>query len=146
MVATKLVDLLKTARPRQWLKNLTLYAALVFTGNIYTYQVWIRDFLTVTEAVVVFTVIAAAIYFLNDVVDIKADQAHPFKKWRPVASGRLSKTSALVVFGVGTILGWVWSYHLSGLFLQRCWVIGYYKFCIRYGLKISRWWMYLLWH
>ena len=116
MVATKLVDLLKTARPRQWLKNLTLYGALVFTGNIFTYKVWVKDFWTVTEAVAIFTIIAAAIYFLNDVVDIKADQAHPFKKKRPVASGRISIAVALGFFALGSVLGLGWAYHLSPLF------------------------------
>ena len=104
MVA-KMVDLLKTARPRQWVKNLTLYAALVFTGNIYSTQVWINDFWKVTGAVVAFTVVASAIYFLNDLMDVKADQAHPFKRRRPIASGRISRQTALVVFGMGTIIG-----------------------------------------
>ena len=134
MVA-KMVDLLKTARPRQWVKNLTLYAALVFTGNIYSTQVWINDFWKVTGAVVAFTVVASAIYFLNDLMDVKADQAHPFKRRRPIASGRISRQTALVVFGMGTIIGLWWSYLLSPLYLTI--VLGYWGMQVLYSLWLK---------
>ena len=97
--------LLKTARPRQWIKNLTLYAGLIFTGNLFTVDVWWRDFWIVTEAVVVFTIVAVAIYFLNDLLDVSADQMHPFKRKRPMASGELPIPVGWVVFGIGTSLG-----------------------------------------
>jgi 4-hydroxybenzoate polyprenyltransferase len=135
MVATKLVDLLKTARPRQWLKNLTLYAALVFTGNIYSYEVWMLDLVRVTEAVVVFTIIASAIYFLNDVVDIKADQAHPFKKRRPIASGRLAIPVAMGVFLLASIIGLGWAYKLSPLFFMAS--LSYWALQILYSLWLK---------
>jgi len=116
-------------------KNLTLYAALVFTGNIYSTQVWINDFWKVTGAVVAFTVVASAIYFLNDLMDVKADQAHPFKRRRPIASGRISRQTALVVFGMGTIIGLWWSYLLSPLYLTI--VLGYWGMQVLYSLWLK---------
>jgi 4-hydroxybenzoate polyprenyltransferase len=135
MVVTKLVNLLKTARPRQWVKNLTLFAALIFTGNIYNYARWITDFGTVCEAVVAFTVIAASIYFLNDVIDIKADQAHPFKRKRPVASGNISKTEAIIVFFLGSTAGLIWSYKLNPLFFAG--VLAYWVIQVLYSLVLK---------
>ena len=134
-MAAKLVDLLKTARPRQWVKNLTLYAALVFTGNIYSNQVWVSDFWVVTEAVVAFTVVASAIYYLNDVVDIKADQAHPFKKRRPIASGRISRKTAMILFGIGSVLGLEWAYKLSPLYFVV--VFGYWTLQVLYSVWLK---------
>jgi 4-hydroxybenzoate polyprenyltransferase len=123
MVVTKLVDLLKTARPRQWIKNLTLYAALVFNGYLFPWRIFSRDLVVVTYAVAAFTMVAVAVYFLNDVADIKADQAHPFKKKRPIAAGRVSVKQAIVTAGLLGIGGLWWAYFLSPLFFWT--ILGY---------------------
>ena len=135
MVVTKLVNLLKTARPRQWVKNLTLFAALIFTGNVYSYDKWTSDFGVVTGAVLAFTVVAAAIYFLNDVIDIQADQAHPFKRKRPIASGNVSKTEAVIMFILGSVIGLSWSYKLSPLFFWA--VLIYWIIQVLYSLILK---------
>lgn len=122
-MATKVIDIVKTARPRQWVKNLTLYAGLLFAGSVLSTQAWIYDFWIVTEAVAAFTVVASAIYFLNDLVDIKNDSAHPFKSKRPIAAGRISKQFAFGAFVLCSALGLVWSYTLSPLYLL---VVGSY--------------------
>lgn len=124
MVAPGIIDFVKTARPRQWVKNLTLFGALVFTGNIYSTEVWVKDFWLVVEAAIAFTIVAGAIYFLNDVFDLEADQAHPFKKKRPIASGRISKNTALVTFAIGTMVGLGWSFMLTPLYGMA--VMGYW--------------------
>lgn len=77
------VGLLKTVRPRQWLKNLTLYAGLVFVGRLFAYH----DFLLVTHAFFVFSMLTSAIYIFNDIKDAPLDRLHPYKKRRPIASG-----------------------------------------------------------
>lgn len=134
-MVTKLVDLAKTARPRQWVKNLTLYAALIFTGNIFTAEVWLRDFWIVTEAIAAFTLIASSIYFLNDLVDIKNDSAHPFKRKRPIAAGRISRQLAFLVFVGLAATGLIWSKILSPLFLLV--VLGYWLLQILYSLVLK---------
>jgi len=134
-VASKLVDLLKTARPRQWVKNLTLFAALIFTGNLFTSTVWVRNFWIVTEAVVAFTLVAVAIYFLNDLVDINADKAHPFKRKRPIAAGRISKGTAIGVFTGASVIGLLWSQSLSPLFFVV--VLGYWVLQVLYSLMLK---------
>ena len=134
MVA-RIFDLFKTARPRQWVKNLTLYSGLIFTGNVLSRVVWWSNFWVVTEAIMAFTLVAVSIYFLNDLVDIKGDQAHPFKKFRPVATGRISKSLAIAVFLVAGAAGLGWAKILSPLFFLT--VFGYWVLQILYswGLK-----------
>lgn len=92
--------LLKTARPRQWIKNISLYAALIFSGFFfYTPTNDWPYFFTVTFAVLVFCFLTSAVYIINDIIDIEADRSHPFKKKRPLASGKLSiRAAAITVF------------------------------------------------
>lgn len=111
-MVTLLFDLLKTARPRQWIKNLTLYAALIFTGHIYSTTTWWTDFYIVTQGVLVFTMVVAAVYFMNDLKDVESDKLHPFKKKRPIAAGRISKGMAILVAGSLLVGGMVWAFTL----------------------------------
>ncbi|MBI2019600.1 decaprenyl-phosphate phosphoribosyltransferase [Candidatus Daviesbacteria bacterium] len=73
----------KAARPRQWIKNFAIFAALIFSGTLLdpTNQ------LKTLSAFVLFCIFSSATYFLNDVFDIKRDKLHPFKRKRPIASG-----------------------------------------------------------
>ena len=78
--------LFKALRPKQWIKNLLVYAALVFSENIFNVQMVIEA----TIAFAVFCVIASCGYLYNDLKDIEADSLHPTKKNRPLASGALA--------------------------------------------------------
>lgn len=77
--------LLKTARPRQWVKNVSVFAALVFSGLLF----YPGYFERVTMAFILFCTLASGIYIFNDIIDAAQDRKHPFKKKRPVASGDL---------------------------------------------------------
>lgn len=82
--------ILKSARPRQWIKNIALYAALVFSGFFfYVPQDGVPYFVTVTFAFFIFCLLTSAVYIINDIIDYKADRNHPFKSKRPIASGAL---------------------------------------------------------
>src|SRR5512143_305794 len=77
--------LIKTMRPRQWTKNVFIFAALVFDK-----QLLIRDsFLRTLAGFALFCLISSAVYIFNDVADIEADRQHPEKKNRPIPSGKL---------------------------------------------------------
>ena len=134
-MVTKILDLVKTARPRQWIKNLTLYAALIFTGNVLSKALWWKDFWIVTEGVAAFTLVAVSVYFLNDLIDIKSDQAHPFKKLRPIAAGRISKKLAMTMFILAGAVGLGWSSGLSMLFFGV--VAAYWILQILYSLVLK---------
>ena len=83
-----LLELLRTMRPKEWLKNAWIFAAIVFSEQ----RLWLdpASVLVTIGAFVLFCMAASAIYLLNDLVDIEKDRAHPRKRNRPLASGRLS--------------------------------------------------------
>lgn len=86
MATTK--ALLTTMRPRQWLKNTIIFAALVFDLqlSIENWPAVLRTFL----GFVIFCLLSGVVYIINDIADLEADQQHPIKKKRPLASGELS--------------------------------------------------------
>jgi 4-hydroxybenzoate polyprenyltransferase len=80
-----LVALLKASRPHQWIKNLFVAAPLVFARRISDPTATVHALI----AVACFCLLSSAVYLLNDIVDIERDRAHPLKRLRPIASGRL---------------------------------------------------------
>lgn len=87
-----LYAILKAARPRQWLKNLALFTTIFFTGQLFSPTL-------LTAAItgfIAFCMLASSNYIFNDVLDAPADRKHPFKKFRPVASGKLPIKTALL--------------------------------------------------
>lgn len=86
-------QLVRTARPRQWLKNLSLFAAPMFAGKLFDADTFSLTF----YAFISFCLLSSGSYFVNDVIDAPKDRLHPIKKNRPIASGRLSPTLALIV-------------------------------------------------
>jgi len=77
--------LIKTMRPRQWPKNIFLFAALVFDKQLFHGTA----FLKTLAGFVLFCLISSCVYIFNDIVDIEADRQHPEKKKRPIPSGQL---------------------------------------------------------
>lgn len=86
-----LSGLIRTMRPRQWTKNVLIYAGLVFDQ-----QLFIPDaFLRVTLSYVLLCLVASTIYIINDLVDIERDRQHPTKRNRPIPSGQLPVSLAI---------------------------------------------------
>jgi 4-hydroxybenzoate polyprenyltransferase len=81
---------LRLLRPRQWTKNLLLFAALVFAEELFHPAA----FATACFAFVTFCVASSSIYIVNDLVDVERDRLHPDKRQRPIASGEVSKEMA----------------------------------------------------
>lgn len=90
--------LLRTARPKQWAKNLLVLAAPGAAGVLGDHVG------TVALAFVAFCLASSGTYYLNDVADLEADRRHPLKRQRPIPSGVVSVRLAVAV-GVGLILG-----------------------------------------
>ncbi len=93
--------LLQLMRPHQYIKNLFIFFPLFFALKITDFDDLWRAFV----AFVAFSLSASAIYILNDYFDIKADQMHPKKRYRPLASGAVSKPRALQLMGVLAAIG-----------------------------------------
>ena len=86
-------------RPRQWTKNLLLFAALIFDKKFNNPDLTLKAFL----GFVLFCLISGAIYIINDIKDVEEDKFHPVKKNRPIASGKIPIPVALT-FGIAIIL------------------------------------------
>ncbi|HUW21241.1 MAG TPA: UbiA prenyltransferase family protein [Candidatus Bathyarchaeia archaeon] len=90
-MASFLINLVKSARPRQSLKNLALLAPLIFSGNLFL----LPEIITIIYCLIAFSLLTAAVYIFNDVIDLPSDQIHPYKSKRPIAAGQLSVPAAL---------------------------------------------------
>lgn len=88
-------------RPRQWTKNLLLFAGLLFAEKLGDVnRVWLN-----VLAFVSFCLISGAIYIYNDLRDVEQDRVHPIKRLRPIASGKLPTTIARWFMGVTMVAG-----------------------------------------
>jgi 4-hydroxybenzoate polyprenyltransferase len=102
---------LQLLRPPQWIKNLFLFAGLIFSQHA---SDW-RFVLVVVAAFVCFCLISSAVYVFNDLVDRKEDRIHPTKRNRPIASGRVGVGAAAVLALVLVVLGLLGGFELDRL-------------------------------
>lgn len=87
-----LINLMLVARPVHWVKNISVFAALVFSGTLFLPSYLKQS----TLAFVSFCLASSSAYIFNDIVDKERDKLHPFKRKRPIASGKLSAGIALI--------------------------------------------------
>jgi 4-hydroxybenzoate polyprenyltransferase len=80
-----LIALLKSMRPRQWLKNGFLFVGLFFDRQLMNFPA----LLEITIGAALFSLLAGTIYIINDISDLEADRMHPKKNLRPIPSGDL---------------------------------------------------------
>ncbi|MET3731533.1 UbiA prenyltransferase family protein [Moheibacter stercoris] len=86
-------DLLKLLRVHQWFKNLFVFIPVIFSGNLFIHNLFFQSVL----AFFLFSIAASSIYIINDYSDIESDKNHPTKRFRPLASGAISKTQAIIL-------------------------------------------------
>jgi len=94
-----LTALLKTMRPRQWTKNIFIFAALVFDKQLLNAE----SFLRTLAGFALFCLISSSVYIFNDLADVEADRQHPEKKNRPIAAGKLPVNVAWIA-GIGLVI------------------------------------------
>src|SRR5215475_15709193 len=83
----------QTTRPRQWPKNLLVFAAPLAGHTMgRPYGFWYA-----LTAAIAFVAASSAVYLVNDVVDVERDRNHPYKRSRPIAAGRLPVSHAITV-------------------------------------------------
>lgn len=88
---------LASLRPKQWVKNLFVFAGVIFSQQLFTPLIW-----PALGAFALFCALSGAMYLLNDVADAEKDRLHPTKRHRPVAAGALPRGGALAV-GAGLL-------------------------------------------
>jgi len=85
---------IRAARPQHYLKNLFVFAPLIFAERFYDLNSNINTFITF----IIFSLSASAVYYLNDLFDKTEDAKHPIKKYRPIASGNISVCNVILIY------------------------------------------------
>ncbi|MFC1626720.1 UbiA prenyltransferase family protein [Patescibacteria group bacterium] len=111
-MAKLLYTILKAARPRQWLKNIAIFTTVLFTGQLFNSSLFWNS----VWGFIAFCLLSSSSYFINDILDAPKDRLHPFKKFRPIASGILSVNFALFLSFSFVISGLTISYLLGSSF------------------------------
>ncbi|HPS01452.1 MAG TPA: decaprenyl-phosphate phosphoribosyltransferase [Candidatus Sumerlaeota bacterium] len=92
--------LLRSMRPRQWLKNLLLFAGIIFSHNYGHFDLLGRA----VAGFSLFCLLSGSVYILNDLQDVEADRLHPVKRKRPIASGAVSPGLARSFAMIGALV------------------------------------------
>ena len=124
-------DIVSLMRPRQWTKNLAVFAAMVFSGQLFD----LPTLGTVMLAFAALCLVSSGQYAINDALDAEKDRQHPLKRDRPVASGRITRTSAFAIAAVLITVGLALSAWLSITFLAA--VLGYVGLQVLYALWLK---------
>ena len=97
---------LRALRPKQWAKQVFLFAALIFSLEFTNPETWIKTII----GAMAFSMLSSTGYIFNDARDVEADRVHPTKRNRPIASGHLPLPLAyvqmVVIFSIGVSLAW----------------------------------------
>src|SRR6201999_3935283 len=91
---------IKTGRPKEWIKNVFVFAGLLFSGKFNQSHEVLLSVLTFVS----FCLISSAGYFVNDLIDVELDRKHPKKRFRPIAAGELSEGTAKLIAPVLAIV------------------------------------------
>jgi len=126
-----LLTLLATMRPKQWIKNVIIFAALVFDEKLF---IWAQTRRAIA-GFLLFTLISGIVYTINDLLDIEKDRQHPKKRERPLASGKLSPkfaTAAVISLAAGALILALWLDLFFALTL-----FGYLLLQLAYSFKVK---------
>ncbi|OQY45802.1 MAG: decaprenyl-phosphate phosphoribosyltransferase [Anaerolineaceae bacterium 4572_78] len=126
-----IIALLKTMRPKQWTKNVIIFAALVFDEKLFD----IPSLINTLFGFVILCFISGTVYLINDIVDIEKDKAHPKKRHRPLPSGAISKKTATIIAIILPLIILPFSFLLNinfGLLM-----VGYLLLQLAYSFKLK---------
>ena len=118
-------------RPRDWAKNLFIFIPLFFAGDLFHWDLYPR----LIMGFIAFCCVASGIYIINDYRDVEDDKKHPEKFKRPLASGAVSKTAAIIICILLLAAGFLLAYFIRDKFL---FVLGIYfilNLAYSFGLK-----------
>ncbi len=126
-----LIYYLKLVRPKHWLKNGFVLLAIVFAGKLLD----VSSLVNTGLALVSYCLLASGIYVVNDMLDANSDKKHPVKKYRPIASGKISKKNAVVLAILLLLGGFGLSYFINFNFFMLA--VLYVSMMILYSLGLK---------
>ncbi|MFC9710309.1 decaprenyl-phosphate phosphoribosyltransferase [Paenibacillus sp. NPDC056933] len=130
-MSNTITGLFKLLRPKQWTKNGLLFAALLFSFE----EIRTETILSTLLGFILFSLVAGCVYILNDYVDRDRDRQHPVKRFRPLASGQVNPTHALLFGIVLLLLSVSTAFVLNSLFGVLC--IVYFLLNVSYSFVLK---------
>ncbi|MFW6130972.1 MAG: decaprenyl-phosphate phosphoribosyltransferase [Candidatus Aminicenantaceae bacterium] len=118
-------------RPGQWIKNLFIFAALVFSQKFLDTDLLFKTIIAFVD----FCLISGAVYIINDVFDIKIDRMHPKKSKRPIPNNEISKKQAISFFVILTVFAFGLAFFLDKSFFLMALI--YFLVNIMYSMKLK---------
>ncbi len=126
-----MLNYVKLARPKQWIKNLFIFAPLVFSHHLLNFEKIKTEILTFLA----FSFVASSVYVINDILDRESDRVHPVKKNRPIASGRVKVWQGFIFAFFLFFCGLIFSLTLN--FKARFLIISYFLMMALYSFKLK---------
>jgi 4-hydroxybenzoate polyprenyltransferase len=126
-----ITQILKLIRVPQWIKNLFVFVPLVFSLNLFNREY----FLTAVLGFIIFCLTSSIVYVINDIIDAEADRAHPTKRNRPIASGKVSPFQGGLLTAVLAIIVAILCIGLNTSFILL--IVIYFLINILYSLKLK---------
>jgi 4-hydroxybenzoate polyprenyltransferase len=123
---------LMVLRPKQWTKNLLVFAALIFSIKSVSLDMLVQS----AAAFVLFCIVSGCVYIINDYIDKEADRSHPEKRYRPIASGKLHPLGALLFGSVLLCSCLVIAFILKPWFSLL--LFGYFIMNVAYSIRLKQ--------
>ena len=125
-----MLNYIKLFRCHQYIKNSFIFVSAFFSLTIIdNYQVLIIVF-------ILFSLLASSVYILNDIIDCKKDQQHPYKRLRPIAKGVISRKKAMIISIILTIIVLLGAYYVSQKLFYL--LLFYYGMNVMYSLGLKK--------
>lgn len=105
----KIKNVIVALRPNQWIKNLIIYTSIIFSGKLFDFDLFSKT----TIGFFIFCLLSSTSYVLNDIIDFPYDRKHPTKKFRPIASGKLTIADATFIVFIFSLISLVISLSVS---------------------------------
>ncbi len=118
-------------RPRQYAKNVFIFAPLFFDRQLFVRRSLLLTFL----GFITLCILSSGVYVLNDIVDVDADRKHPQKKYRPIAAGKISIPSAKIFCAVLFITAYTAAFLINKEFFGLCLLITVINLAYSFKLK-----------
>src|SRR3989344_8738809 len=109
MTTSSFLSIFMSLRPLQWLKNLSIFSAILFSGRLFNPNyLW-----PVFFAFLIFNLLSSGMYLINDLIDVERDKVHTYKRFRTIDQGLVSKKLGLLLAVTLIIIGLYFSFKLS---------------------------------
>ncbi len=127
----KIIRIFELIRPKQWVKNLFVFAPILFAGKLMDLPMLPTNILAFAS----FCCVSSSVYVLNDIIDVESDRVHKKKRYRPIAAGYVSIKQAKILFVFLIVLTAILSSMLPVLFLIT--ISAYLVNNLLYSFKIK---------